>query len=57
MILVQANTELSGDKVQLKTYDANFDGYIESWRERFSDGSEVNKILEDIYESDKKYFE
>lgn len=56
LILVQANTEKIDGKVQLKTYDANFDGYINSWRERFNDAPEISKILEDIYESDKKYF-
>jgi dipeptidyl-peptidase III len=56
LILVQANTEVAGDKVELKTYDANFDGYINSWRERFNDGPEVNKILEEIYDADKQHF-
>jgi len=55
-ILVQANTEANGNKVELKTYDANFDGYIDSWRERFTDGNEINKILETIYETDKLNF-
>lgn len=55
-ILVQVNTEAKGDQVELKTYDASFTGYINSWRERFSDGNEVNKILETIYEADKLHF-
>lgn len=57
LILVQANTEVSNGKVELKTYDANFDGYINSWRERFSDNVELSQILEKIYEADKKYFD
>lgn len=56
LILVQANTEVAAGKVELKTYDANFDGYISSWRERFSDSSDVHKILENIYEADKQHF-
>lgn len=56
LILVQANTEVAGEKVELKTYEASLDGYINSWRERFSDGAELNKILEDIYEADKHNF-
>jgi dipeptidyl-peptidase III len=56
LILVQANTEITGDKVELKTYEASSTGFINSWRERFSDGQEINKILEDIYEADKQYF-
>jgi dipeptidyl-peptidase III len=56
LILVQANTEIVGDAVELKTYDASANGYIDSWRERFNDSAEINKILEDIYEADKKHF-
>lgn len=56
LILVQANTEIVGGDVKLKTYDANFDGYIQSWKERFDDSDEVNTILEEIYEADKKHF-
>lgn len=56
LILVQANTKVSGDTVELKTYEANFAGYVDSWRDRFPDGSELNKILEDIYEADKGHF-
>lgn len=56
LILVQANTEIVNDKVELKTYDANFDGYLSSWRERFNDSDEINHILENIYEADKDKF-
>ena len=56
LILVQANTEVNGSNVELKTYESNFDGYINSWRERFSDGAELNTILEKIYEADKQNF-
>ncbi|CRL05541.1 CLUMA_CG018025, isoform A [Clunio marinus] len=58
LILVQANTELNEKtSVTLKTYDANFDEYINSWRERFGkDSKEVNEILERIYEADKHHF-
>ena len=55
-ILVQTNTEVAGKTVELKSYDASLEGYINSWRERFSDGHEINKILETIYETDKHHF-
>lgn len=56
LILVQANTEIVNDKVELKTYESNFDGYLTSWRERFNDSEEINKVLEGIYDADKKLF-
>lgn len=57
LILVQANTEIVDDKVQLKTYAASSDGFMQSWRERFGDdASDLQSIMERIYESDKKHF-
>jgi dipeptidyl-peptidase III len=55
---VQANTEIVEDKVQLKTYAASSDGFMQSWKERFGDDAlEFQKIMERIYESDKNHFE
>lgn len=56
LILVQGNTKIAGENVELKTYEPNFDGFITSWRERFNDGVEINKILERIYDADKHHF-
>ena len=59
MIMVQSNTEIIDDKVQLKSYAASCDGFIDSWRERFkeNDAPELQKIMEGIWESDKNHFE
>ena len=39
----------------LQSYEANLNGYIQSWVERFSD-DKIHKILETIYNNDEKYF-
>lgn len=58
LVMVQANTELVDDKVQLKTYDANCDGFIDSWRTRFNDdSSQLQKIMVNAWERDRKHFE
>ncbi|KFB44745.1 AGAP004394-PA-like protein [Anopheles sinensis] len=58
LIFLQANTEVESDSgnVKLKTYEANFSGYIQSWVERFTD-VKVDEVLERIYEADKHYYE
>uniref|UniRef100_A0A182TI80 Dipeptidyl peptidase 3 n=1 Tax=Anopheles melas TaxID=34690 RepID=A0A182TI80_9DIPT len=58
MIFLQSNTAIDADtgKVVLKSYDANFAGYIQSWVERFPD-TKIDDILERIHATDKQYFE
>lgn len=57
LILVQANTfAKDDDKIELKTYEANFNGFLKSWTDRFPD-TNVDDILERAYETNKKYFE
>jgi len=55
---VQANTEITGDELKLKTYEPNVVGMMNSWRERFSteEHSKIDKILEDLYLADKDPF-
>ncbi|XP_069681962.1 dipeptidyl peptidase 3 isoform X1 [Periplaneta americana] len=55
-MFVQANTVLSkGDEVTLKTYEPTHEGLIQSWIDRFN-SSEIDVILEELWEKDQKYF-
>nr|XP_033324389.1 dipeptidyl peptidase 3 isoform X1 [Megalopta genalis] len=55
-IFVQSNTFLNGsDTVQLKNYEPNFVGLIQSWMERFP-SSETSQTLIDLWEKDKQHF-
>lgn len=55
MIFLQANTVLQEDKeVILKTYEANFQGFLQSWKERFDCG--LTDVIEQLWEENKKYF-
>lgn len=56
MIYIQSNTFIGGDgNVQLKTYDASFEGYIQSWIDRFN-STEIDGILENLAAENSKYF-
>ncbi|XP_053986648.1 dipeptidyl peptidase 3 [Hylaeus volcanicus] len=55
-IFVQSNTFVNGENgVQLKNYEPNFAGVIQSWMERFP-SSETSKTLIELWEKDKEYF-
>ncbi|XP_078035703.1 dipeptidyl peptidase 3 [Augochlora pura] len=55
-IFVQSNTFVKGsDGVQLKNYEPNFAGLIQSWMERFP-SSETSQTLIDLWEKDKQHF-
>lgn len=47
---------LSLDNVELKSYEPNFNGFLQSWIDRFPD-TNIDDILERCYESNKKYFD
>ncbi|KAG5673167.1 hypothetical protein PVAND_003235 [Polypedilum vanderplanki] len=57
LIVIQSNSEIDSEgKVQLKTYEANFDGFINSWRERFENPQEMCEIMERVWIKDKCHF-
>ncbi|XP_051170510.1 dipeptidyl peptidase 3-like isoform X1 [Leptopilina boulardi] len=57
-IFVQSNTCVDKNdetKIDLKTYDATFDGFIKSWTDRFPD-PQVSRILVDLWNKDAHFF-
>ncbi|KAK7868635.1 hypothetical protein R5R35_008443 [Gryllus longicercus] len=54
-MLVQANTILENEEVQLKSYEANHSGLIQSYVDRYL-SPDYDKILLELYEKDKEHF-
>ncbi|XP_076638699.1 dipeptidyl peptidase 3 isoform X2 [Colletes latitarsis] len=54
-IFVQSNTFANGEGVQLKNYEPNFVGFIQSWVERFP-SPETSQTLIELWEKDKDHF-
>ena len=46
---------LSGNSVTLKNYEADFQGFIKSWTDRFGDTT-IDSILESIWNENKSHF-
>ncbi|KAG5898542.1 hypothetical protein JTB14_012441 [Gonioctena quinquepunctata] len=55
-MFVQANTELVGDQVHLKTYEASVEGLVQSWVERFSDPEPLYEALLELSKADASHF-
>merc|ERR1719245_843500 len=56
VILVQSNTVIKEEKLELVQYDSNTEGLVRSWAERFENTSEVDNILSKLSDKDKKYW-
>ena len=55
-IFVQSNTFVKGtSEVQLKNYEPNFAGLIQSWMERFS-STNTSEILTEVWKKDEQHF-
>ncbi|CAL1276519.1 unnamed protein product [Larinioides sclopetarius] len=54
-LLIQTNTFVENDKVNLKTYEPSAEGMIQSWVDRFQEES-VDDILEELWAKDKHNF-
>ncbi|XP_063985420.1 dipeptidyl peptidase 3 isoform X2 [Diachasmimorpha longicaudata] len=55
-IFVQANSFIESGEVKLKNYEATFEGFIQSWVERFPEAETVEMMLQ-LAEKDRPYFE
>jgi hypothetical protein len=56
--LLKVNTEIVDENVELKSYESNCDGFIESWRERYgADASNLQQLMIAAWEKDRKHFE
>merc|ERR1739844_277155 len=54
MILVQANTNLVDEKLELVQYEPSPEGMVKSWAERFPDFAEVDAMLDGLAARDAK---
>lgn len=55
-IFTQANTVVSGKECKLITYNANLEGFIQSWIERFPQPNEIYQHLLNLTEKDADHF-
>lgn len=55
-MFVQSNTKLKNGDVNLKTYDANVEGLIESWIERFDNPQPLYEELLELTKADENNF-
>merc|ERR1712077_41658 len=55
-ILVQSNTAIKDEKLQLLTYEPSAEGLVRSWAERFEDAGELDTILAKLAEKDKQFW-
>jgi len=55
-ILVQANTSIKDEKLDLHSYEASAEGFVRSWAERFENLDELDSIMEKLSEKDKKFW-
>lgn len=56
MILVQGNTVLENEKLELVQYEPSPAGMVQSWRERFPDMESLDKILVEIAKREEKHW-
>ena len=57
-MMVQANTVIQDEKLDIKTYEASHEGMMNSWRERFTseEHKQIDQILEELFVKDKPHF-
>merc|ERR1712012_1489748 len=55
-ILVQGNTVIRDEKLELLQYDPNTEGLVRSWAERFDDANEIDSILSKLADKDRQYW-
>jgi len=57
-MMVQANTVIEDEKMEIRSYKSTHEGMMDSWRERFNaeEHAEIDNILEELYEQDKAMF-
>lgn len=56
MILVQGNTRLSDEKMELIQYEPSPAGMVHSWVERFPDWEDLDKLLAQLSERDRQHW-
>lgn len=55
LVIDLSSFHVAGSGVTLKMYDATHEGLIQSWIDRFQ-SSDIDVILEELWEKDQKYF-